>query len=111
MIVAYLLLACWSNPTPTLPQSRLPVPLDGRLVRYGKLRGYLIQSPQPQNAYIWQVEKLEKYIQQCAHNHVPAQSVVLLIDQPTSKLAQEYVGKWVKGTIQIESFACPGRSQ
>ena len=107
MFFLFFFLSCHDPPAKALPASRLPPAIDARMLRYGQLRGYLVQKKPIRHVYLWQVKKLTPPTQKCAEQQLPANSAALLIEasQPQLK-AQEYLRRFNASSITTEEFHC-----
>ncbi len=107
MIFLLFSMACWEDSVKTtLPPSRLKAPPDARMVRYGSMRGFLVQKKPIRQGFVWKAGRIDPQLQQCAERQLPENSAALLITGHDTDAAKSYLANVAKGDILIQDFQC-----
>ena len=96
----FVLLGCTDPPSKELPPSKLQPMVQGQMIQYNKLKGFLVHQSS-ENADIWMVPKVTSTIRDCAQKS--SKTVLVIADSTKKQMAIDYLSNMVKGTVVVLS--------
>ena len=101
-MIFFLLAGCSQSPSVDLPAKMMPPrSVQGQMIQYGDLRGYLLKGKQ-NNGEIWVVPELSSKYKECAQKqHTPSKTVLVIAKNADTTKGVEYMKSLTKSNVTL----------